>query len=189
MVATYRGERTEFRKLSAKVTERKQFSASSVFVVLRCATILCPVNSVLSLARVGHRVCHVDVERNTGSRAAPHQRRASTEIQPHVAPLPPTAHIQWRSRGSKSGGADDGRIRLRFMRCRNCTLFLAKFMASASYKYLVSLVSACLLGTQDEAPLIIVAGQFIVHLSAIAISLMPLPGQGPTILSPNPGGR
>jgi len=106
----------------------------------------------------------------------------------HLYHLLHTSSVR-RSRGSKSGGADDGRIRLRFMRCRNCTLFLAKFMASASYKYLVSLVSACLLGTQDEAPLIIVAGQFIVHLSAIAISLMPLPGQGPTILSPNPGGR
>lgn len=48
-------------------------------------------------------------------------------------------------------------------------------MASVSYKYLVSLVSTCLLGIQNEAPLIMAVGQFIVHLSAIAISLMPLP--------------
>lgn len=65
-------------------------------------------------------------------------------------------------------------------------------MGSASYKYPISLVSVCLLGTQDEAPLIIVADQFIVHLSAIAISLMPLSSRARThhyLVPPHPGGR
>lgn len=37
-------------------------------------------------------------------------RRASTEIQPHVAPTTYcTPTVCWRSRGLKSGGTDDGR--------------------------------------------------------------------------------
>jgi len=153
MAAAYCGERTEFRKLSAKVTGRKQFSTSSVFVVLRCATILCPVNSVLSLARVGHRVCNVG--RNTRSRAASESINWNSTARCTYHQLP---HASSGDPAARKTTGPTMVVRPRFTRCRNCTLFLAKFIASALYKYLVSLVLACLLGMQDEAPLIIRSG-------------------------------
>lgn len=104
MAATYRDERTEFRKLSAKVTGRKQFSRPSVFVVLRCATILCPVNSVtlIGTRRTSCLPCRAKyrVARRIGERQLKFNRTLY---------LPPTAHVWWRSRGSKSGEIDDGR--------------------------------------------------------------------------------
>lgn len=123
LISLQRARKRNFESFLRESNRKRQFSTSSI-----CSSsvynesLFCKYTDEFSLARVGHRVCRVG--RNTRSRAASKREDVNWNSTARCRPTSRT-HFVAILRPRKAARPTMA-VRPRFMRCRNCTLFLGK---------------------------------------------------------------